>query len=166
MLLHYLKSSVRSLLRNWSYTSINLVSLSIGFCAFLILWPYTNNELNSDKWHEDSDRIVRLSTHLEWTDDNVNWNGWYSGSNMAGTGMLIKERFAQVTELTRYIPQENFKPHVQGSGQKVIWERSRKRNPPRTAGGIEDIEGKKSPVSSKEYFTPDEISKITNVIYQ
>ena len=92
----------------------------MGFCAFLILWPYTNNELNSDKWHEDSDRIVRLSTHLEWTDDNVNWNGWYSGSNMAGTGMLIKERFAQVTELTRYIPQENFKPHVQGSGQKVI----------------------------------------------
>ena len=120
MLLHYLKSSVRSLLRNRFYTIITLTSLSIGFCAFLILWPYSNNELNSDQWHKDSRRIARISVHVEWTDDNVNWDGWYAGSNMVGTGVLIQERFAQVNELTRYIPQENFKPNVQGSGPKVI----------------------------------------------
>ncbi len=120
MLLHYLRSSFRSLFRNRFYTGINLVSLSMGFCAFLILWPYANNELNSDQWHKDANRIARLSSHIEWTDDNINWNGWYTGSNMAGTGMTIKDRFSQVTELTRYFPQENFKMNVQGTGPKVI----------------------------------------------
>lgn len=120
MLLHYLKSSFRSLLRNRFYTVITLTSLSIGFCTFLILWPYSNNELNSDRWHKDADRIARLSSHVEWTDDNVNWDGWYAGGTMAGTGMLVSDRFAQVDELTRYIPQENFKPEIQGSGPKVI----------------------------------------------
>lgn len=120
MLLSYLKLTFRLLTRNIFFSTINLVSLSVGFAAFLVLWPYSHYELGTDKWHRDFDKIARISIQLAWTDDNQNWSSWKSGNTMAGVATHVKESFGEVSDVTRFIPQANFKEKFQGSGPNVL----------------------------------------------
>ena len=57
MLFNYLRLAVRLLLRNPFFTFVNVAGLSVGFTAFYILWPYSQNELNSDQFHKDYEQI-------------------------------------------------------------------------------------------------------------
>ena len=84
MLLNYIKFSLRLLARNRFITIINVAGLSIGFATFIMLYPYTAYELTSDQYHQDSDRIARLSGDFKWTDDNQNWNGFQAPFNYWG----------------------------------------------------------------------------------
>ena len=61
MFFNYLKLSFRLLIRNPFFTFINVLGLSIGFAVFFILWQYSQNELKSDQFHSDWERIVRLN---------------------------------------------------------------------------------------------------------
>lgn len=51
MIVSYLKLAIRLLMRNPFFSFINIVGLSMGFAALLVLWQYTSNELESDQFH-------------------------------------------------------------------------------------------------------------------
>jgi len=121
MLPNYLKLSFRLLIRNPFFTFINVLGLSIGFAAFYILWPYSQSELNSDLFHNDYDRIARLSWHYRWTDDNQNWNEFYHPLNSCGGTKHIAEELSEIKELTRIVPQQFFKKSNQGFGSDVFF---------------------------------------------
>jgi len=69
MLYHNLLIAFRNLLKNKTYSSINLIGLSVGLgCCFLILL-FVQHELSFDNFHEKKDRIYRVKytnsgTHL------------------------------------------------------------------------------------------------------
>ena len=65
MLFNYFKLSVRLLVRNPFFAFINVLGLSVGFAAFIVLWPYTQSELETDQFLKDAERIGRLSRHIE-----------------------------------------------------------------------------------------------------
>ena len=121
MFFNYLKLSFRLLIRNPFFTFINILGLSIGFAAFYILWPYSQSELNSDRFHNEYDRIARLSWHNRWTDDGQNWNEFYHPGNDCGVTKRIAEELSEIKELTRVVPQQFFSKSIQGFGSEVFF---------------------------------------------
>ncbi|MCO5949998.1 ABC transporter permease [Mucilaginibacter flavidus] len=65
MFRNYLKIAWRSISRNKVYTSINVLGLSLGVCACLIIYLITSFELSYDTFHPDKDRIYRLVTLMQ-----------------------------------------------------------------------------------------------------
>lgn len=64
MIKNYFKSAYRNIVRNKFYSFINVLGLSIGFAATIIILLFNQNELNYDKHNEKYDRIYRLESHF------------------------------------------------------------------------------------------------------
>jgi putative ABC transport system permease protein len=60
MLRNFLITSLRILWRNKLVSAINILSLSIGITAFILILLYVHHETSYDKFNENYDRIYRL----------------------------------------------------------------------------------------------------------
>ncbi|MBL6447912.1 ABC transporter permease [Fulvivirga sp. 29W222] len=60
MLQNYLRITIRNLQKNKWYSLINIIGLTIGITASLIIFVYINQELSFDKFHEHADRVYRV----------------------------------------------------------------------------------------------------------
>lgn len=60
MLQNYIKIAWRNLLRNRTFSAINIVGLAIGLATCLLISLFVLNELSFDRFHEKADRIVRV----------------------------------------------------------------------------------------------------------
>ena len=60
MLKNYLKTAYRSLLRNKSYTFINITGLTLGITVCLIIFQLIRYELEFDQIHPNSERLYRI----------------------------------------------------------------------------------------------------------
>lgn len=65
MLKNYLRITIRNLQKNKWYSLINIIGLTIGITASLIIFVYINQELSFDKFHKDADRIYRVIRESE-----------------------------------------------------------------------------------------------------
>jgi len=63
MLKSYIKIAFRSFWRNKLFTLINLLSLSIGVSAALVIYLIVHFDFTFDKFHKDGDRIYRVVTN-------------------------------------------------------------------------------------------------------
>ncbi|WP_194776825.1 ABC transporter permease [Pararhodonellum marinum] len=61
MLQNYLKIFVRNLKKNPAYILINILGLSVGMAASILIFLFVQHELSYDSYHEHSDRIFRVS---------------------------------------------------------------------------------------------------------
>lgn len=61
MFRNYFKVSVRNLARHKMFTAINVIGLAIGLAGFLLMFEYIKFEKSYDAFHEDSDKIYRIS---------------------------------------------------------------------------------------------------------
>ena len=103
MLVNYLKLSLRLLLRTPFISLVNISGLSLGFTTFVILWLYTQNELKTDRYHKDWDRIFRFGLITEWTDDKINWEQAIVGLNNIPLSKEISLDYEEVEELTTIV---------------------------------------------------------------
>ncbi|RFZ91316.1 helix-turn-helix domain-containing protein [Mucilaginibacter conchicola] len=60
MLKNHFKIAWRNLLRNRSYTSINIAGLAIGIAACMLIFLVVQYETSFDNYHTDKDRIYRI----------------------------------------------------------------------------------------------------------
>ena len=60
MIKNYIKTAWRSLLRNKSYTAINIIGLAIGIAACLLIFLVIHFETSFDNFHSKKDRIYRV----------------------------------------------------------------------------------------------------------
>ncbi|QES89094.1 ABC transporter permease [Rhizosphaericola mali] len=70
MFKNYFKTAFRSLLKNKATSIINVLGLSIGICAALIIFLIIKHENSFDKWEPDNDRIFRIFTQYGPKDAN------------------------------------------------------------------------------------------------
>lgn len=63
MIINYLKTAIRNLLRNKVFSLINILGLSVGMAACLLIMLWIQNELNFDKFHENRDKIYRVMAY-------------------------------------------------------------------------------------------------------
>ena len=66
MLYNYLKTAWRNLLRNKTYSLINIMSIAIGLTAFWMIALYVGDELSYDRDQPNADRIYRVAQHATW----------------------------------------------------------------------------------------------------
>src|SRR5258708_7301627 len=60
MINSYLKIAWRNISRNRIYTVINVLGLSLGVCACILIYIISSYELSFDTFHPDKERIYRV----------------------------------------------------------------------------------------------------------
>ena len=65
MLRNFLKVSIRNLIRNKTYSFINILCLSIGMACSIIIFLFIFDELSYDKYHKNADEIYRVGIDAE-----------------------------------------------------------------------------------------------------
>ena len=66
MLWNYLKVTFRNVIRHKSFSIINILGLSVGIAAFLIIYIYLEYEFGFDKHFSNSEKIYRVVSDLNW----------------------------------------------------------------------------------------------------
>ncbi len=68
MFKNYIQTAFRYLVRNRTSSIINILGLSIGISAFILLFLYVHNELTYDDFHKNKSNIYRLcEDNMEYT---------------------------------------------------------------------------------------------------
>ena len=100
MFQNYIKIAVRNLLRNKSFSFINLFGLTIGLACCLLIGLYIWNELSFDRYHEKSERIWRFSRKFFNKDGSEQL---HLGHLAPPFGPLLKNDFPDMEEVTRLL---------------------------------------------------------------
>jgi len=100
MLKNYLTSAFRNFLRHKSFTLLNVISLSLGMAASLLIWQYVKYERSFDTFHSKAKDIYRIQ-----------YNGWQNGklrfecaAAVPAVGPALKNNFPEVKQFTRLYP--------------------------------------------------------------
>lgn len=101
MLRNYLKIGIRNLWKYKSGTLINVLGLSTGLAAFILIALFVKDELSYDLHHKNADNIYRL-TVKNFNTDGAMSRHWAFAS--AGHASRIKDDYAEVTHAVRFYP--------------------------------------------------------------
>ena len=98
MLKNYLLVALRSLRRNKTYAFINIIGLTLGITACLLIGLYIWKEMHYDKFHEKADRIVRVT--MEYGEGSEKQEAAVTGTKV---GPEFARKFPAVEAFTRTI---------------------------------------------------------------
>jgi putative ABC transport system permease protein len=73
MLKNLLKTAIRNISKDFGYSSLNIIGLTIGITSALFLIIYVADEISYDRYHEKADRIYRVASQIKETDDEFTW---------------------------------------------------------------------------------------------
>jgi putative ABC transport system permease protein len=71
MVKHYFKLARRNLLKNKSFSLINILGLAIGIAACMIIFLYVQNELTYDQYNVNTNRIARVSSTVHTPESDI-----------------------------------------------------------------------------------------------
>jgi len=74
MFKNLIKTALRNIFKDFGYSSLNILGLTLGITSALFLIIYIADELSYDKYHENAERIYRISSHITESDDEFTWN--------------------------------------------------------------------------------------------
>ena len=97
MILNYLKQTWRSLVKNKTYSILNIVGLSAGLICFAFIAVCVTDELSYDKFNKNYDRIVRV-TGIAKTESGVS----ESAVSSAPMAKALKDDYAEVENTVRF----------------------------------------------------------------
>jgi putative ABC transport system permease protein len=96
MFKNYLKTAFRNLGKNKLYSGINIIGLTTGLAACLLIGVYISHELSYDKFNANADKIVRVT--MEYNNAGTVNTGATTGTK---AGPQFKRTFPSVGEYTR-----------------------------------------------------------------
>src|SRR5690606_38755177 len=97
MLRNYFLIAWRNIRKNKIFSLINILGLSIGIAACLLITQYVMHELSYDNYHTKKDRIFRLKQ--DRFDKGVLSTEWAYGCS--AIGQALKDNFPEVEEYVR-----------------------------------------------------------------
>jgi putative ABC transport system permease protein len=71
MIRNYLLTALRVLSKNTLFSAINIIGLSIGLAASIIIYLWVYDELSFDRFHENADRIYRVERDMEIEEERM-----------------------------------------------------------------------------------------------
>src|SRR5260370_41494144 len=78
MIKNYLKTAFRSFKRHKLFTLINIIGLSIGVSAALVIYLIVHFDFTFDKFHKDTDHVYRVVSQFTFQGDK-SYNGGVCG---------------------------------------------------------------------------------------
>jgi len=118
MLQNYIKIAFRNLARNKAYSAINIIGLSIGLAAAMLIMLYTKDEMSYDRFHANNSAIYRITSN-ELTPAGK------ADNPQAYTGIFPGPKFqAGVPEITTFVryrsDQKDMKQGQEVKSQEVF----------------------------------------------
>ena len=95
MLGNYFKIAWRNLLRNKTFSFINIFGLAIGMAACLLILQYVSFELSYDSFNTKADRIYRVICDIKTPTEVINAAGPSWAVPPAGRGEDSSTRLVQ-----------------------------------------------------------------------
>jgi len=117
MFRNILKISFRNLIKNKSHTAINLLGLSIGVTAALVIFLILKFDFSFDNYHNDSDRIYRLVKEEVTHGDKE-----YDMGIPYPLRKTFKETFSEVEHFTMVDMSNGNLISIERNGQKIKYE--------------------------------------------
>ncbi|MDW3190829.1 MAG: FtsX-like permease family protein [Cytophagales bacterium] len=96
MILHNFTITFRGFRRHKSSFLINLIGLSTGFAASILIALWVLDECTVDKFNANDDRLYRVMAHFQLPEQKVTWD--YTSGRMARS---MKEEFPEIDKATR-----------------------------------------------------------------
>ncbi|GGB13183.1 ABC transporter permease [Mucilaginibacter rubeus] len=121
MIKSYLKTAWRFLLKNKTFSLINIVGLATGTLCCLYILLYVQDQYSYDKQHKDVKDLYRITTTLELTGDKH--DGAASSPPIAPA---MKNDFGEVLQFTRLVTTEGFgaKQHLLRYKEKSFYQQN------------------------------------------
>ena len=103
MIRNYIKVTLRNLHKNLLYSFVNTAGLAVGLACVLVIISYIRLELSYDKFHDQGDRIYRITQ--TWNDDGRRVE---SAKVHAPLAPLISETVPSASKVARVYPYPVF----------------------------------------------------------
>ncbi|WP_018619044.1 ABC transporter permease [Spirosoma luteum] len=118
MLSNYVKIAFRNLVRNKSYSTINIVGLSIGLAAAMLILLYTKDEVSYDRFHANNPVIYRITSRQTTPAGAVEYRQPYTGFL---PGPKFKAGVPEIKAFVRYRgDQKDMKRGTEVKSQEVF----------------------------------------------
>ena len=98
MLMSYLKIAWRNMVKNKTFSLVNIIGLSLGISVCFIILMYVQNELSYDKYNKNADRIARIEFKAVMNGGQI-----HEASVMAPVAQALKSDFPEVEDGTRVV---------------------------------------------------------------
>ena len=96
MFLYNLKIALRNMKKQMSYSFINIAGLAVGIACFIIIILWVQDELSYDRFHEKSDRIYRICSHIVIGNTDIDQT-----QTPAVLPVVLKNEFPEVEQTVR-----------------------------------------------------------------
>ena len=96
MFYNYLKIALRSMLKDKTHSSINLLGLSLGLAFTILIALWIKRELSMNMFHANKDRIFRVMVNQTYADNTFTF-----AATPGPLVPLITERLPEVAHATR-----------------------------------------------------------------
>jgi putative ABC transport system permease protein len=96
MFINFLKTAWRSVTRNKSYSTLNILGFAVGFACSLLLLLYTWHELTYDQFHVKNDQIYLVAVDGKAGDEE-----WQTGWTTPPLGPAMERYFPEVLNTAR-----------------------------------------------------------------
>ncbi len=90
----FLVLAIRNFFKNGAYSIINIFGLSVGLAAFIMLSLFVRFELSFDTYHDDHERIYRLTQIVSTANETQTWQ-----ELPAPISLELENRYAEVEEV-------------------------------------------------------------------
>lgn len=119
MLKNYFKTAFRFLLKNKTFSFINIIGLAIGTLCCLYILLYVQQQYSYDKHHPQAENIYRITSSLQLPGDkHVN------ASCSPPIAPALKNDFAEVEQFTRVVPSLGVSQYLIHYSEKALSEKS------------------------------------------
>lgn len=96
MLKNYFKVGFRNLMRHKFFSFVNILGMTIGITACMLIVLFVSHELSYDIFHENSDRIYQVGLHGKIGEQEV-----YTSTTCAPMAAALRAEFPEVEDATR-----------------------------------------------------------------
>ncbi|SDE05177.1 ABC-type antimicrobial peptide transport system, permease component [Mucilaginibacter pineti] len=103
MLKNYFKTAWRNLIRNISFSVINILGLAIGMASAILILLWIQNEMSHDQFHEKKDRLYVANNR-----DKFNGELWAWSTTPKPLGLALKQDYPEVEDAVRVSDFQTF----------------------------------------------------------
>src|SRR5512138_924052 len=97
MIRNYLKIAWRNLLKNKTFSLINIIGLASGLACFILIALYVADELSYDRFNENASRIYRINSDILFGGNKL-----HLAVASDPMGATLKNDYPQVEEYVRF----------------------------------------------------------------
>lgn len=120
MIFNYFKLALRSLVRRSFHSVINITGLSLALLIFTLSYIFVKNELTYDDFHENKDRIYRITSS-----ELVNGAYRHRAGSAYSSASTLKTNYPQVQEAAKLFHHADYRglPLLKSGERKLLIER-------------------------------------------